>query len=249
MVHRRRRGRAAQRRGHRRRGRPGVLDGAQLRRGARLRPPGRRPGAAGADVPPARRAAQGRRFAAAREPRRAVRAVGPHRRHPRRFQVRHRRRLRRAARLRQQGQARTAQRVRLRRGRRRAAEQGRHVRRAAHPDAAARRRRADQRVQLPGVGAAGEVRAGVPRGRPVAGQAGQPDRLPHRADGRADRRVRAAARGHAAVRRGQRGRPARPPDRAGPGLVHRLGVDGRQAAHPPDRRVAARCGSTPRPTR
>ena len=39
------------------------------------------------------------------------------------------------------------------------------LRRAAHHDAAARGRRPDQRLQLPGLGAAGEVRAGVPRRR------------------------------------------------------------------------------------
>ena len=105
--------------------------------------------------------------------------------------VRRRRRHRRAAGLRQQGQARTAQRTGLRRGPGRAAVQGRHVRRPAHPDAAARCRRAGQRLQLPGVGAAGEAGAGLHRGRPVADQARYPDRLPDRAAGRADRRVRA----------------------------------------------------------
>ena len=48
-------------------------------------------------------------------------------------------------------------------------------------------------VQLPGLGPAGEVRPGVHRGRAQPGQARQPDRLPDRAAGRADRRVRPAA--------------------------------------------------------
>ena len=100
----------------------------------------------------------------------------------------------------------------LRRGPGRAAGQGRHVRRPAHPDPAARRRGADQRVQLPGLGPAGEARAGVHRGRAHPDQAGQPDRLPDRAAGRADRRVRAAARGLGAAGLRQRRRPARPPD-------------------------------------
>ena len=60
--------------------------------------------------------AQGARRAPARAPRRAVRALGPDRRDPRRREVRRRRRHRRAARLREQGQARAAQRHRLRRG-------------------------------------------------------------------------------------------------------------------------------------
>ncbi len=63
-----------------------------------------------------------------------------------------------------------------------AAGQVRPVRRAAHHDVAARRCGSGERFQLPGLGAAGEVRcrlaflAGVPRPH----QLGQPDRLPHR---------------------------------------------------------------------
>jgi hypothetical protein len=45
-------------RGDRRGGRPGVIGRCRLRRGARLRPGRRRPGAARADLPPAGRAAQ-----------------------------------------------------------------------------------------------------------------------------------------------------------------------------------------------
>ena len=89
---------------------------------------------------------------------------------------------------------------------------------------------ADQRVQLPGLGAAGEVRPGVHRGHAQPGQAGQPDRLPHRAAGRADRRLRPAAGRVAAAGLRERRRPAGPPRRAGPGRVHRLGRDGPDAA-------------------
>ena len=145
-----------------------------------------------------------------------------------------------AARRREQGQARAAQRHRVRRGPRRAAGARRDVRRPAHLHSAARRGRAGQRVQLPGVGAVGEARARVPGGRAVGGQAGQPDGVPHRAAGRADRRIGAPARGHAAVRRRVGRRPVRPPHRTGPRLLHRLGRHRGHAAHPPGGRVAQR---------
>ena len=61
LAHRPRRGPPAARRGHRRGDRPDLLGRHRLRRRAGPRPPGRRPGAAGADLPPARRAAQGAR--------------------------------------------------------------------------------------------------------------------------------------------------------------------------------------------
>ena len=51
----------------------------------------------------------------------------------------------------------------------------------------------------------------------------EPDRVPHRAAGRADRRVGPAAGGHRAVRLRRRRRPPRPRDRPGPGVLHRLG--------------------------
>ena len=63
-------------------------------------------------------------------------------------------------------------------------------------------------------------------------------------------RIRPAARGLAAAGLRQRRRPARPPDRAGPGLASpaRRRPRGRLRAHP-ERGRPGRCGSTPRPTR
>ena len=111
-----------------------------------------------------------------------------------RLQVRRRRRHRRTAQLRQQGQARAAERHDPRRGGGRAARQGRDLRRPAHPHPAARGRGADQRVQLPGLGAAGEIRPRVHRRRAEPGQAGHPDRVPDGPAGGADGGLRAAAR-------------------------------------------------------
>ena len=240
LAHRHRRGAATARRRDRRGDRQGLLGGRRLRRGAGSRPRRRRARAAGADVPPARGAAQGPGGASARAPRRAVRGVGAHRRHPRRLQVRRRRRHRHAARLRVEGQAGAAQRHRLRRRRGGAAQQGRDLRRPAHLHVAARGRGAGQRVQLPGVGAAGEARPRVPRRRAERGQAREPHGVPHGQAGGADRRIGVAPRGHAAARRRERGRHVRPPHRAGPRLVHRLGGHRRQAAHQPDDRGAGR---------
>ena len=73
-------------------------------------------------------------------------------------------------------------------------EQRRHVRRPPRANAPSRRRSADQRLQLPGLGHAGEVRARVPGRNAVRGQTGRSDRLPDRAGRTSDHRVRAAAR-------------------------------------------------------
>ena len=115
------------------------------------------------------------------------------------------------------------------------------------PDA--RRRRPDQRLQLPGLGDAREVRAGVPGRRADRRQAGQPDRLRDRARRPADGRVRAAARGLGAADRRQRHRPARPPRPA------RTWCCSPARPRPPASCAATRpswptrCASTPRPTR
>ncbi len=87
-------------------------------------------------------------------------------------------------------------------------------------------------------GPAGEVRPGVHRRRPDAGQTRLADRLPHLAGHRTGRRVRTAARRCAAVRVRQRRRSARPPRGAGPRRLHRLCLDRAAVALAPDRRVA-----------
>ena len=71
--------------------------------------------------------------------------------------------------------------------------EGRLLPRPAHLHAPARRRRADQRLQLPGVGVAREVRARVPRRRADRRETGHPDRLPRRGRRAHPRRVGPAA--------------------------------------------------------
>ena len=193
---------------------------------------------------------QGCRHHAARAPEGAVRAVGADRRHPGRREVRRRRR---ASACCSATPARPGASCPTTRSTSRAPVEplgqggqfvGQHI-----LTPAARRRRPDQRLQLPGLGPAGEARPGVARRRARAGQAGHPDRVPDRPAGRADRRVRPAARRRAAAGLRQRGGPARPPDRAGP-----------RSASPARRRPPGSCartrtwwparsGSTPRPTR
>ena len=132
--------------------RPGGQRGDRFRRRARLRPRDRRPGAAGDDVRPARRAAQGDVEGAARQPRRAARPLRPqHRHHQGGRLVRRRRRLRHARLLLRARQGARRPHVPRRGGRRPARQDGRLLR-PAHPGAPPRRRGAHQRLQLPGLG-------------------------------------------------------------------------------------------------
>ena len=71
--------------------------------------------------------------------------------------------------------------------------QGLHLLRPAHPDAARRRRHPHQRLQLPGLGHAGEGRPHLHRRRPLHREAGEPDRLPDRARRPPHRRVAASS--------------------------------------------------------
>ena len=108
--------------------------------------------------------------------------------------------------------------------------------RPAHPHSPPRSGRPGQRVQLPGLGTAGENGPGADRRRAHAGQAGLADRVPDRAAGRADRRVRDPARGQPAAALRQRRRPAGPSRRAGPAQLHRLRLDRAPAAGASERR-------------
>ena len=171
-----------------------------------------------------------------------------HRRHPRRRLDRHRGRRRHAALLRLQGPPRAAEHPRPHRRRRRAAVEGQHLLRPAHPDAARRRRDPHQRLQLPGLGHAGEGGADLHRRRALDREAGEPDRLSDRARGPPDRRERHPARGrHPAHRRLDR-RPARPRHRPGRRHLHRLGLDRAQAAQPARRSSRTPSASPWRPT-
>ena len=164
------------RRVDRRARRPGQHGRPRPRRGAGVRAHGRAAEPRRAHLPPARGAAQAVRARAHRAQGRALRDLGAHRRDEGRLVGRHRRRHRRALLVLGQGPARDAERPGLRRRPRGAALEGRLIPRPAHLHAAARRGRADQRVQLPGVGVAREVRTRVPRRHADARQARDADR-------------------------------------------------------------------------
>ena len=120
LVRRHRRGHApARRRAPARRSPGSPATGLDLGAMSAYARDGRRPRAARADLPRARRPAQGARPSTCRAAQgRVLRAVAPHRRDPARLAGRHRRRHRHALRLRQQGHARAAQRHRRPRRRR-----------------------------------------------------------------------------------------------------------------------------------
>ena len=123
------------------------------------------------------------------------------------------------------------------------------LRRHPHPGAARRRRGAHQRLQLPDLGPAREVRADLPRRHAVHRQAGDRDQLPHRGDGAADGRVGPAAAGQPAARHRRHRRPARPARQPGRRHLHRLGRHGAEAARQRATCSRSRSRSTPRPTR
>ena len=182
----------------------------RLRRGARF---ARRTGGAGAArarLPAARGAAEGARRLPQRAEGRALRDLAPHRRDAQRRLGRHRGRHRHALRLRVDGRQRAA--VGQRAARRpagRARQEG-PVRGDPHPGAARRRRRPHQRLQLPGLGPAREIRADLPRRHAVHRQAGDGDELPHRGAGADDDGLGPAAGGQPAARDRLDRRPARP---------------------------------------
>ena len=159
---------------------------------------------------------------------------------PARLRRRHRRRVRDAAELRQQGHARAAERHHRSRRPGRVRGQARDVPRPAHLHVPARGCRADQRLQLPRLGHAREARSGLPRRDAVGGEAGQPDRLPHRAGVPPDHRVWHPARGLGAAAQRKRVRNPGPPGRSGHGRLHRLGRHGEEAARAPERRRCRR---------
>ena len=125
----------------------------------------------------------------------------------------------------------------------------RPFRRPTHLHAPPRRRPADQRLQFPGLGDAGEARPGVPGRRADRGQAGLADVVPDPGRGRRDHRVRDAAGGQPAAGGRRFPRAARPARRAGHRRLHRVGVHRRDPAHASPRCWAAGCGSARRPTR
>ena len=250
MVHPRGRGCSAVRRRYRRRGRADLVGRHRPGGRARVRPPGRRTRDPATHLPRAGERAEVARRRAARSSRRALPAIGAYRRDASTTRVRRRRRHSAccspmAARARRELPNDTV----YVDGASRTAGQGRPVRRPARLYLADRRRGPDQRVQLPGVGAVGEVRAGVPRRHAVARETSQSHRICDRTVGRIDVGHRPAAGRRAAARLRRRARPSRSPDRAGHGVVHRFGVHGPPAARPSESWSPGRCRSPPRPTR
>ena len=241
------------RRGHRRGGRPGVVGGHRPRGGAGVRPRRRRAGAARADLPPAGGAAQGARRSCCVEHREELYALSaPHRRDPRATP----------------GSTSTAASACC-------SPTPARAKRELPNDTVLRRRRRSSRsaraapssastssprctgvaVQInafnfPVWGLLEKLAPAFLAGVPSAGQAGHPDRLPDRARLVAlivDSGLLPDGRAAAGLRR--RRRPARPPRRAGPGRVHRLGRHRAAAARAPGGGRRGRSGSTPRPTR
>ena len=168
-----------------------VLDHAQIRR---------RTGTAGAALPRAGSDPQGARQPPERQTGTVLRHLGLDRGDQAGLDGRHRRRHRGAVHLRRQGPPGTAELHRAGRRSGRTARQDRPVRRPAHLHPAPRGGAADQRLQLPGLGDAGEARAGVPGRGADRRQAGIPDLLPGRGRGPGDHRLRAAAGGQPATR-------------------------------------------------
>ena len=182
---------------------------------ARPWPPRRRPGAAAADLPPARLHAEGPRQRDHGAQGGIVRAQLRDRRDPDRRLDRHRRRRRHALLLLLQGPARAAQPEGADRRRDGDPVARRHLRRPARLHPAAGRRRPYQRLQLPGLGHAREARADPARGRAGDREAGLLDRLSRRSGVPDHDRGERAADGGAPVHRRIDRRPARPSDAAG----------------------------------
>ena len=147
-------------------------------------------GAAGARLPAARGAPEGARRVPERAQGRALRDLAPHRRDAKRRLDRHRGRHRHAVRVRRRWAATSCRRATsLHEGPAVVARQEGQLRGDAHPGAARRRRRPHQRLQLPDLGLAREIRAELPRGHALHRQARDVHQLPHRGAGPHDHRV------------------------------------------------------------
>jgi hypothetical protein len=164
---------------------------------------------------------------------RAVRDLAPDRRHPPGQLGRRRRRHRHPVRLCQHGLARAAVVERAARRPGHGAGQARRLCRHPHPGAARRRGGAHQRLQLPDLGPAREIRAQLPGRHALHRQAGHRHQLPDPRRGQDDDGIRpGAGRQPAAGDRLDR-RPAGPPDRLRRRHLHRFGRHRRQAARQP----------------
>ena len=201
--------------------------------GAGSRQIGRRTGTAGDAVPRAGLGAQGARGASERQTRTVLCHLGVDRGHQAGFVRRHRRRHRGVVHLRQQGPPGTAELDGAGRRPGGTAGQDGSVRRPAHLHPAPRGCPADQRVQLPGLGDAGEARAGLPGRGADRGQTRVAGVLPGRGRGQGDHRLRVAARRQPAAGRRRVQGSAGPAVRAGHRRVHRVRLDRGAAALAP----------------
>ncbi len=147
-----------------------------------------------------------------------------------RFLDRHRRRYRHSLRLCEQGHARAARRSRLPRRRYRKPVEIRRLRRSAHLRAARRRGGAHQRLQLPCLGHAGEAGTDFPRRRTHDRQARHCHLLSHGAGGAPHRGVGHSPGRRAAAHLRQCWQSVRASHLSGRRCLHRLGIDGAQAA-------------------
>ena len=175
----------------------------------------------------------------------AVRAQLHDRRDPQGRLDRHRGRRRHPLLLLVQGPPRASRRACDPRRRDGALVEGRHLRRPAHLHAAPGRGAAHQRVQLPGVGDAGETGAGAARRGAGDRQAGVGHRLPRRSGVPGDDRDRPGARRRDPADRRRGRRHVRPSDRPGHGRLHRLGRDRAQASLASRRCCAKASASSP----
>ncbi len=240
MVRGRARPRPGGERGHRRGRCRDRKRRPRLRRHARPRPDGRRPGASPPHLPRAGAHVEGPRQRDHGAQGGAVRAQLRDRGDPHRRLDRHRGRRRNALLLLLQGPPRAAQFPNPDRRRDGAAVQGRKLRRPARLHLASRRRSPHQRLQLPDLGNAREVRADPARRSPRDRQT----RLLHRLSRRGgvpdhDRGGCASARCPAAGD-GRCRRPVRSSDASGRGQLHRLGPDRDEAPDPSGHRPRKR---------
>ena len=248
FVGRRRRRRGRAERGQRRRDRRDGQQGPGFQGDARSCPQGRGPGAAAPDLPRARAHAEGARQCGDGAQGGALRALLRHRRHPHRQLDRHRGRRGDALLLLVQGPARIAQRPCADRRRDGAALARRQLRRPARLHPAPGRRGPYQRVQLPGLGNARETGPDPARRGSGDREAGERDRLSHRARGPDHDRGGRASERRPAIDHGRDRRPHGPSHLPGRGELHRLGGDRDEAADPSRDRARNRSASSPSAT-
>ena len=225
--------------------------GRRPRRDDRPRPHRRRPGAAGADLPRARRAAQGDWPSTSTELKDELYALSAaHRRDQARLDGRHRRRHRHRVLLSPPRApascptTRSSSTVRLEQLGRQGTFLGQHVY-TSRPGVAVQ----INAFNFPVWGMLEKLAPAFLAGLPTHREAGQPDGVPHRAGRTPDHRVRPPPRGHPAAALRQPGRPARGARRPGLRRLHRLRRTPAPTCASTRRCCTAASSSASRPTR